>query len=193
MRILSAVAIAVAISIAGVAPRALADTNPATGQTLVRFVPPPTLASTDRPTASDAALHIATATVVGMNASTRQTWTTSFPVSAVDYPVATASAASGLPTGQRMHKPIVITADLATAAPFMSAMLRHDLITSITITFAPPAGTTGTTHTLTLADASIATLKSIPGTGPRPSTQLTINYQKITWTWSGGKAGTATE
>jgi type VI secretion system Hcp family effector len=194
MRSLSAFAIGAFIVVAAVAPRALADTKPTTGQTLVRFVPPPSLATGGRPTASAAAMYVATANAIGVNAVTHQPWSTTFPVSSVDYQVATASnQSSSAATGRSAPKPFIVTADLASSAPLMSAMGRHDLFTSITITFAPASGSGGTSHTITLSDATITSYKTITAPNTKPSVQLSFVYQKITWTWSGANAGSATE
>ena len=115
-------------------------------------------------------------------------WTWTLPVRsyATQALVSPRDAASGLPTGKRMHKPMTITVDQGAATPLLSqALKRNDVVTSFTLSFTPVA-TGGMTHTFTIRD--------VQGTKLAPSaeySEVSFTYQKITWTWvEGGKTAT---
>jgi type VI secretion system secreted protein Hcp len=93
-------------------------------------------------------------------------------------------AASGLPTGKRMHKPFVITKQLDKSTPILlSALTTNENLTSVLIGLLRN-GTQVATIKLTNAN-----LSSYATHGLTETWELT--YQKITWTWLGDGGVTA--
>jgi len=71
-------------------------------------------------------------------------------------------AASGLPTGKRMHKPFVITCKMDCASPqFWGALVNNENITKWELKcYQPePGGTTQNHFTINLEDASVASIQ----------------------------------
>ena len=111
-------------------------------------------------------------------------------------------AASGLPTGKRMHKPLVITKELDKSTPLLyGALVSNESITSFTLDFfAPskggPVGGTGAEvndFTITLQNASIASIRMTMPNNKDPELmklatyeEIAFTYEKITWTWVDG-------
>jgi type VI secretion system secreted protein Hcp len=113
-------------------------------------------------------------------------------------------AASGLPTGKRMHRPFVFWKELDKASP----LLLNMLVTNETITqakfefYAPKPAATGTAagsgnefnnYTVELVNASISSyLFRQPNVRDPNQGKLAdyekvgLVYQKITWTWMDG-------
>lgn len=84
-------------------------------------------------------------------------------------------AASGLPTGKRMHKPFVITMSWGASSPlFIGALVNNENLTKVEIDF------TGGVFTLTNAQVADYQLHG-------STVSLSFVYQKIEWT-----AGTTT-
>jgi type VI secretion system secreted protein Hcp len=108
---------------------------------------------------------------------------------------------SGLPTGQRMHKPIVITKELDKATPILYNMLcTNENITECTLKFWTPQlkAATGTGaevqhYTVKLTNANIASYDFHQANIRHPDLvkfaeyeEIALTYQKIEWTWNDG-------
>lgn len=111
-------------------------------------------------------------------------------------------AASGLPTGKRQHKPIFITKELDKASPLLHQVLgNNETITEWELQFWAPqlraaAGAAGTevqTYTITLRNASIASIAMRMLNNKDPALmrfetyeEIGFTYEQITWTWNDG-------
>jgi len=105
-------------------------------------------------------------------------------------------AASGLPTGKRQHKPIRIVVELDRATPLLyQALAGGETLSEFTLRFYRPdrTGVEMNHFTIMLTNASIASVKTMlpdtqdPANASRvETTELTLTYQKITWTWTDG-------
>jgi type VI secretion system secreted protein Hcp len=117
--------------------------------------------------------------------------------------------ASGQASGRRQHTPLVITKELDRASPLLqAALVSNETITSLTLDFfsasrlgGGPAGGAGVevnTYSISLANASIASMRLVmpnvrdPELAKRETyEEIAFTYQKITWTWhDGGIAAT---
>lgn len=109
--------------------------------------------------------------------------------------------ASGLPTGKRMHKPLVITKELDKATPLLyQALVSNENLTEVVLRFWSPASATGIgigtevlIFSIKLTNASIASIEldmednKITADAQLPVLQrISFNYQKIEWTWLDG-------
>jgi type VI secretion system secreted protein Hcp len=94
-------------------------------------------------------------------------------------------AASGLPTGQRMHKPLVITKYLDKATPLLyAALVNNENLPTVTLRFYRPdaANRPVVYYTVQLVNANIASIDEV-----FPNTEkISFTYQKIIWTWTEG-------
>jgi len=110
-------------------------------------------------------------------------------------------SASGLPTGKRMHKPLVITKELDKSSPLLyQALCTNENIPELKIEFWRPqlsaAAGTGQEkqfYTVSLVNANIAAIdfKMLNNKHPDLSKfaefeEVSFTYQKITWTWTDG-------
>ena len=111
-------------------------------------------------------------------------------------------SASGLPTGKRQHKPLVVTKELdKSSPPLRTALVSNESLTSVTLDFfsskvAGPAGLAGTEvndFTISLTNASIASIALVMPNTRHPDLaklatyeEIAFTYQKITWTWNDG-------
>jgi type VI secretion system secreted protein Hcp len=87
--------------------------------------------------------------------------------------------ASGLPTGKRQHKPIVITTEWGASTPlFLNALTQNENLTSVLIGLLRDGKQVAT---IQLTNASISQFDQH---GENVTLQFT--YQKITWTWVDG-------
>ena len=108
---------------------------------------------------------------------------------------------SGLPTGQRMHKPFVITKELDMATPLLYNMLcTNENLSKVTIYFYTPqikagvgVGTEVQHYTVELVNANIASIDFTMANIRDPDLvkfaeyeEIALTYQKITWTWNDG-------
>lgn len=108
---------------------------------------------------------------------------------------------SGLPTGQRQHKPFVITKELDKSTPlFYQALCTNENLTSVTLKFWTPQlkGASGISssvqhYTITMTNASIAQIQSamtedshVESTKGEETEKISFTYQKIEWTWTDG-------
>jgi type VI secretion system secreted protein Hcp len=111
-------------------------------------------------------------------------------------------AASGLPTGKRMHKPLVITKELDKSSPLLASMLvTNENVSAWELQFWAPqkqAPGTGTgaevqNYTIKLTNANIASISFRMANNKHPDLmkfaeyeEVAFTYQKITWTWKEG-------
>jgi type VI secretion system secreted protein Hcp len=109
---------------------------------------------------------------------------------------------SGLPTGQRMHKPMVITKELDMATPLLyNVLCTNENLSKVTIFFWSPqksvaTGGTGSEFqhfTIELVNANIASIDYRMANIRHPDLvkfteyeEIALTYQKITWTWNDG-------
>ncbi|WP_293257651.1 Hcp family type VI secretion system effector [Nannocystis sp.] len=96
---------------------------------------------------------------------------------------------SGLPTGQRMHKPFVFTKEIDKSTPVLyQVLVSNENLTEVEFTVYGPdkVGKPSLLYTVKLTNANIASIDLVtPETGA-PRTQVTMTYQKIEWTWVDG-------
>jgi type VI secretion system secreted protein Hcp len=105
-------------------------------------------------------------------------------------------AASGLPTGKRMHKPFVITKELDKSSPLLeNALVNNENLTEWELKFWTPSPTgVETQHfTVKLTNANIASIRFHMLNNKNPELmkyaeyeEVAFTYQKITWTWTAG-------
>ena len=105
---------------------------------------------------------------------------------------------SGLPTGQRMHKPFVVTMPLDKASPLLfQALCTNENLTQVTLKEWNPATNAATgvgsevqAWTIKLANASISSIDTdvVKDAAGKNQTVLVVafTYQKIDWTWNDG-------
>ncbi len=126
----------------------------------------------------------------------------SIMVIAVDHSIVSPrDPASGLPTGKRMHKPLVITKELDKSSPLLyNALVTNENIVEFTLEFWSPkpavAGTTAAevqNYTIKLTNASIASIAFDMPNNENPANAkynemevIAFTYQKIEWTWTDG-------
>lgn len=104
--------------------------------------------------------------------------------------------ASGLPTGQRMHHPLLLTKEVDSSSPVLWNMLcTNENITEWELRFwQPGAGTSETQYyTVTLSNANIAGMRMImPDNKVKESAalkereEISFTYQKIEWRFENG-------
>jgi type VI secretion system secreted protein Hcp len=105
-------------------------------------------------------------------------------------------AASGLPTGKRQHKPIVITKEIDKSTPLlMNVLVNNENITEWELRFWQPSATGKEFqfYTVQLINASIASIRSEMLNNKYPENMqhkerehVSFCYQKIIWTWMDG-------
>jgi type VI secretion system secreted protein Hcp len=108
---------------------------------------------------------------------------------------------SGLPTGQRMHKPLIITKQLDKSTPiFYNVMCNNENLTSVTVKFwsAQIKSATGVStqvqhFTVKLTNANISEIRALSEYDSHTETKsgeesekISFTYQKIEWTWTDG-------
>ena len=108
---------------------------------------------------------------------------------------------SGLPTGQRVHKPFVITKELDKSSPLLlNVLTTNENLTTVTLQFFAPqvaattaVGTEVKIYTITLTNANIASIKLVKPNTKDPNNsklsdyeEIAFTYQKIQWTWEKG-------
>jgi type VI secretion system secreted protein Hcp len=110
-------------------------------------------------------------------------------------------AASGLPTGKRMHKPFSVTKVIDKATPLLyAALCTNENLPEVTIDFWRPQIKTGTGtgaevqyYTVKLTNANIASITMTMPDVEDPAQQkldmheeVAFTYQKIEWIWKDG-------
>lgn len=100
--------------------------------------------------------------------------------------------ATGQATGKRQHKPIVITKEMDKATPLLYAALStNEMLTEVTLNFYRPslkaaAGVAVQWYTIKLTNASIAGIKSRVDDKGQILEEISLAYQKISWTYTDG-------
>jgi type VI secretion system secreted protein Hcp len=98
-------------------------------------------------------------------------------------------AASGLPTGKRQHKPLVIRKQIDKSTPILHSMLvNNETITSWDLgVFLPNAkGSESLAYTIKLTEVGIASIRMITEADGTLIEEVTFTYKKIEWTWTDG-------
>ncbi len=110
-------------------------------------------------------------------------------------------AASGLPTGKRMHKPLIITKELDKSSPLLYNLLTHnENIPELKLEFwtsqikaTSGSGTEVQHYTVELVNANIAAIRFVMPNNKHPDLmkfaeyeEISFTYQKILWTWNDG-------
>jgi type VI secretion system secreted protein Hcp len=110
-------------------------------------------------------------------------------------------AASGLPTGKRMHKPFVITKELDKSSPLLyNALTQNENIPEWELQFWTPqlsaatgVGAEKQHYTVKLTNANIANISFRMLNNKNPELtryaeyeEIAFTYQKIEWTWVDG-------
>jgi type VI secretion system secreted protein Hcp len=110
-------------------------------------------------------------------------------------------AASGLPTGKRMHKPFVITKELDKATPLLyNILVTNENIPEWELQFWTPqlsastgVGSEKQHFTVKLTNANIANIQFVMANNKHPDLmkyaeyeEIAFTYQKIEWTWNDG-------
>jgi len=105
-------------------------------------------------------------------------------------------AASGLPTGKRMHKPITITKEIDKSSPILyNIMVTNENITEFELDFWRPSAQGSEVHfyTIKLTNANICQMheymldNKVPENMKFPPMEtVSFTYQKIEWTWVDG-------
>ena len=105
-------------------------------------------------------------------------------------------AASGLPTGKRMHKPFVITKELDKSSPLLyNVLVNNENLTQWELQFFQPSatGTEKQHYTVKLTNANIASIDFRMANNKHPDLmkfaeyeEVAFTYQKIEWTWNEG-------
>jgi type VI secretion system secreted protein Hcp len=105
-------------------------------------------------------------------------------------------AASGLPTGKRMHKPLMITKEVDKSTPLLyNLLINNENIKTWKLEFWQPSssGHEVQFYTIDLMNASIASIEQHMLNNKNPEfmkykeyENIYFCYQKITWTWKDG-------
>lgn len=110
-------------------------------------------------------------------------------------------AASGLPTGKRMHKPLILTKELDKSSPLLySALCTNENITKFELQFWTPqlkaatgVGAEVQHYKVELKNANIANINFRMANNKHPDLmkfaeyeEIAFTYEEITWTWSDG-------
>jgi type VI secretion system secreted protein Hcp len=110
-------------------------------------------------------------------------------------------AASGLPTGKRMHKPFVITKELDKSSPILYQVLcTNENVSEWELEFWTPQIKAGTGvgsevqhYSVKLTNANIASIAFRMANNKHPDLmkfaeyeEIAFTYQKIEWTWKDG-------
>jgi type VI secretion system secreted protein Hcp len=106
--------------------------------------------------------------------------TTSIPLTGLSHEIVSPrDAASGLPTGKRMHKPFVITKQLDKSTPLLlNALVDNENLTSVLIGLLRNGQQVAT---IKLTNASVSSYVDAGDTE-----HWSFTYQKIEWTWVDG-------
>jgi len=105
-------------------------------------------------------------------------------------------AASGLPTGKRMHKPFVITKEIDKSSPLLyNCLVNNENIPEWSLEFWQPSATGAEKqhYTIKLTNANIAAINFRMANNKHPDLmkyseyeEVAFTYQKIEWTWVDG-------
>jgi type VI secretion system secreted protein Hcp len=104
---------------------------------------------------------------------------------------------TGLPTGQRIHKPLVVKLPVDQSTPrLIEALVSNENLTSVEVAFyrefPSPGGVTTRrkVFTIKLTNANVASVEESAPSAATPAgptvLDLSFTYQKIEWTWVDG-------
>lgn len=96
---------------------------------------------------------------------------------------------SGLPTGKRQHKPMVITKELDKSTPLLySAMSKNENFPTLELTVLEVGakGIEAPAYTVRLTNANIASIRLVQSEDGKLAQEISFTYQKIEWTWTDG-------
>ncbi len=109
-------------------------------------------------------------------------------------------AASGLPTGKRQHKPLIVTKEIDKSTPLlMSALINNENITDVELKFWQPSrsGKEVQFYTIRLLNARIINVQQEMLNNQYPENMrhkerehISFVYQKIIWTYEDGGIST---
>ncbi len=98
-------------------------------------------------------------------------------------------AASGLPTGKRQHKPLIITKEIDKSTPLLNSMLtNNENIPTWTLAVNLPnaKGVDSLAYTIKLTNAGIASIRVVTDAQGNLREEIAFAYEKIEWTWVDG-------
>lgn len=105
-------------------------------------------------------------------------------------------ASSGMATGKRVHKPLMVTKEIDKSTPLLlTALTTNEILSEVILRFYAPAanGVEAQVYTIKLTNANIASIaddmslnKVEPGLKLPVLETITFIYQKIEWTWVDG-------
>jgi type VI secretion system secreted protein Hcp len=98
-------------------------------------------------------------------------------------------AASGLPTGKRTHKPLVITKKIDKSTPLLlSALVNNENLSSFVLSVyaSSKKGTETVAYRIRLTNANIASIRLVTDDNGELAEEISFTYQKIEWTWVDG-------
>lgn len=100
-------------------------------------------------------------------------------------------AATGLPTGKRQHKPLVIVKELDQATPLLyNALVANENLNTVKLEwrhYNPDSQHVELYFTIELDSAAIISIQDYSaGTMHHPMETVSFVYQRITWTWNDG-------
>ncbi len=103
---------------------------------------------------------------------------------------------SGLPTGQRIHKPLTVFKEVDCASPLlMTTLVTNENLTEVVLQFwqQDRLGREVPYYTIRLTNANISDIRlimsfdTVPSVAPHPAQEeVTFTYEKISWTWEAG-------
>jgi type VI secretion system secreted protein Hcp len=91
-------------------------------------------------------------------------------------------AQSGLPTGKRQHKPIVITREVDSASPLLfQALCTNETFLLAELSFARPSGSgkPSPSQTIELTNATIFGITHSPSSGGKRRERITLDYENL--------------
>jgi type VI secretion system secreted protein Hcp len=104
--------------------------------------------------------------------------------------------ASGVPTGKRVHKPLILTKELDRSSPLLYNVLTHnENLKSLDLQFwqPSPTGAERQHFSIKLTNANISGIQFKLGNTRSPKLaryaeqeEISFTYQKIEWTWTEG-------
>jgi len=111
------------------------------------------------------------------------------------------NAQSGMATGQRMHKPLIVTKELDPSTPlFYNMLCNNENLTSVTVKFytaqlksASGVSSSVNHYTIKVTNAHICTIEAVMAEDSHAETtkgeeteKISFTYEKIEWTWNDG-------
>lgn len=92
---------------------------------------------------------------------------------------------SGLPTGRRMHKPLMISKQVDKTSPIiMNILCTNENISELVLTFTD--SNPRDSYTIRLTNANIASIDMSEDDSGSLIEEIGLTYQKIEWTWKDG-------